>query len=288
MTDACRLYLITPPLRLADLDAFRAALCRRLAAGDVASALVRLAPGAEGDAKRIVAPLAEIAAAADVALLVEHDARLAARAGADGAHVAGAGAELAQALASLQPERIVGAGELRLRDDAMSAGEAGADYVMFGEPRPDGCTPPFEETLARVDWWAEIFQTPCVGYAATLEDAEALAAAARISSRSATRSGAPTPEARARSRAAHRRRGEGARMRADRLFAGAGRSAAPRGDGFADEALGPLHASRAAPHRARRAAAADARRAAARYRLRRLSARLLPHRAARGDEARRR
>ena len=84
---------------------------------------------------------------------------------------------IAQALASLHPERIVGAGELRLRDDAMSAGEAGADYVMFGEPRPDGYTPPFEETLARVDWWAEIFQTPCVGFAGTLEQAETLASA---------------------------------------------------------------------------------------------------------------
>ena len=176
MTD-CRLYLITPPLGFADLDAFAARFAAVLAAGDVASALARVAPGSEGDAKRIVARLAEIAAAADVALLVENDARLAPRAGADGAHVAGAGAELAQALASLHPERIVGAGELRLRDDAMSAGEAGADYVMFGEPRPDGYTPPFEETLARVDWWAEIFQTPCVGFAGTLEQAETLASA---------------------------------------------------------------------------------------------------------------
>jgi thiamine-phosphate pyrophosphorylase len=103
--------------------------------------------------------------------------RLAPRAGADGAHVAGAGAQLNDALASLHPDRIVGVGQLRLRDEAMSAGEAGADYVMFGEPRPDGWTPPFEETLERVDWWAEIFQTPCVGFAETLEGAQALAAA---------------------------------------------------------------------------------------------------------------
>jgi len=173
----CRLYLITPPLGLADLDAFAPRFAAVLAAGDVASALARVAPGSAGDSKRIVARLAEIAAAADVALLVENDARLAPRAGADGAHVAGAGAELTQALASLHPERIVGAGELRLRDDAMSAGEAGADYVMFGEPRPDGYTPPFEDTLARVDWWAEIFQTPCVGFAGTLEQAATLASA---------------------------------------------------------------------------------------------------------------
>lgn len=177
MPAACRLYLITPPLRVADLDAFASRFAAVLTVGDVASALARVARGSEGDAKRIVARLAEIAAAAEVALLVENDARLAARTGADGVHVAGAGAELTQALASLHPGRIVGAGELRLRDDAMNAGEAGADYVMFGEPRPDGWTPPFEETRERVDWWAEIFQTPCVGFAAALEEAEALAEA---------------------------------------------------------------------------------------------------------------
>jgi thiamine-phosphate pyrophosphorylase len=177
MLAPCRLYLIAPPLTLAGLDAFAPRFATVLAEGDVASALARIAPGAEGDAKRIVSRLAEISAAADVALLVENDARLAARAGADGAHVAGAGAELTDALASLHPDRIVGAGELRLRDDAMNAGEAGADYVMFGEPRRDGWTPPFQETLERVDWWAEIFQTPCVGFAGTLEEAPALAAA---------------------------------------------------------------------------------------------------------------
>jgi thiamine-phosphate pyrophosphorylase len=165
---SCRLYLITPPLSGADLSAFAPRFAEALAAGDVASALLRVAPGAEGETKRIAQRLIEIAAARDVATLIENDARLAARVGADGVHVAGAGAELADALASLHPDRIVGAGRLRTRDDAMDAGEAGADYVMFGEPRPDGFTPPLEETVERVAWWAEIFQTACVGYAPTL------------------------------------------------------------------------------------------------------------------------
>jgi thiamine-phosphate pyrophosphorylase len=177
MTLPCRLYLIAPPLRLADLDAFAPRFAAVLAAGDVASALARIAPGSEGGARRIVARLVEIASRADVALLVENDARLAARAGADGAHVAGAGPQLEDAIETLHPARIVGAGRLSLRDDAMSAGEAGADYVMFGEPRPDGWAPSLLDTLERVRWWAEIFQTPCVAFAETLEGANALAAA---------------------------------------------------------------------------------------------------------------
>ena len=175
MTD-CRLFLLTPKLTLAEVAAFAPRFAAAAEGGRAASALVRLAPGAESDAKRILAPLIDIAVLRDVALLVELDPRLAARLGADGAHVSAA-ADLKAALDSLHPERIVGIGGLKLRDDAMAAGEAGADYVMFGEPRRDGWTPPFEDTLERVGWWAEIFQTPCVGYAATFDDAEELAAA---------------------------------------------------------------------------------------------------------------
>lgn len=172
MSDA-RLYLITPALGAADLAAFAPRFEAALMAGDVASALVRLAPGA--DAKRVVAPLIELAAGHDVALLVENDARQAARLGADGVHVAGAG--VAEAVESLKGQRIVGAGALRMRDDAMEAGEAGADYVMFGEPDERGHPPPLAAVVERIEWWAEIFETPCVAYAARLEDVAPLAAA---------------------------------------------------------------------------------------------------------------
>jgi thiamine-phosphate pyrophosphorylase len=179
MADApfCRLYLVTPPLGLADLPAFAPRFAAALAAGDVASALVRIAPEALGDARRIAELMVEAAAPYDAAVLIEGEPRLAARVGADGAHVAAVGDALVDALASLHPERIVGAGALRGRDDAMSAGEAGVDYVMFGEPRRDGSIPPLADVVDRVDWWAEIFQTPCVAYAARLADVAPLAAA---------------------------------------------------------------------------------------------------------------
>ena len=174
-TQSAKLYLLTPRLSAVDLDAFASTLAAVLQAGEVACVLVRLAPGADGDAKKIVARLIEIAVDAGAALLVDNDPRLAARVGADGAHMAGGGVELNEALASLKPERIVGAGLLRTRDDAMNAGEAGADYVMFGEPRRDGFTPPADETVERVEWWAEIFEPPCVGYAPSLDDIAPLA-----------------------------------------------------------------------------------------------------------------
>ena len=163
-----RLYLITPALSAADLAAFAPRFAEALGAGDVASVLVRLAPAA--DARRIVGPLLEIAAARDVALLIEHDARLAARLGADGVHVDGR--QVAEAVESLKSQRIVGAGGLTLRDVAMAAGEAGADYVMFGEP---GVSTSLDATLERVRWWADIFETPCVACAASLDEVAPLA-----------------------------------------------------------------------------------------------------------------
>ncbi len=170
----CSLYLITPALRLAESSRFAKVFAEVLGAAPVASALVRLAPGAESDAKAIIAPLLQSASSAGCAMLIENDARLAARLGADGVHVAGAGDDLATAIESLKPERIVGAGSLRLRDDAMAAGEQGADYVMFGEPHGRAPAMTLELLTERVGWWAEIFETPCVAYAESIAAAREL------------------------------------------------------------------------------------------------------------------
>jgi thiamine-phosphate pyrophosphorylase len=63
-------------------------------------------------------------------------------------------------LHAITPGHIVGAGGMPTRDAAMAAGEAGADYVMFG-----GGAEPHAAIVERVAWWAEIFNVPCVGYA---------------------------------------------------------------------------------------------------------------------------
>jgi thiamine-phosphate pyrophosphorylase len=171
----CSLYLITPLLSVADSAAFAKVFAEVVEAAAVACALVRLAPVTQTDAKAVVAPLLRAAITADCALLIENDSRLAARLGADGVHVAGAGADLVAAVESLKPERIVGAGSLRSRDDAMAAGELGADYVMFGEPRGAAPTMELRSLAERVGWWAEIFETPCVAYADTIAAVGALA-----------------------------------------------------------------------------------------------------------------
>ena len=76
----------------------------------------------------------------------------------------------------LKSERAIGAGAIRSKDDAMGLGEAGADYLLFGEPRPDGSLPSLESVVERASWWAEIFETPCVAFAPSLDAVAPLAA----------------------------------------------------------------------------------------------------------------
>lgn len=164
---APRLYLITPPVT--DPAAVSSMLGAALAAGDIAAVLLRLAPGDERGLINRAKALCPLVQGAGAALLIEDRADLVARAGCDGAHLTGIDA-FKDALETLKPERIAGAGGLVTRHDAMTAAEQGADYVMFGEPDAEGVRPSFGAVEERVSWWADVFESPCVGYAGSLEE----------------------------------------------------------------------------------------------------------------------
>jgi thiamine-phosphate pyrophosphorylase len=167
-----RLYLVTP--RVDDAAELARNLDAMLAAADVAAVLLRLPEAGEGvliDHIRAIAPVVQ---SRDIALVLDGHAELVARTGADGAHLTGVEA-LAAAVGGLKPDRIAGVGHLRTRHEAMLAGERGADYLMFGEP--NGERPAFDIVLERVAWWSELFELPCVGYAQSLDEVAALAAA---------------------------------------------------------------------------------------------------------------
>jgi thiamine-phosphate pyrophosphorylase len=159
---APRLTLITPPI--AEAGAFSAQLAAALGAGDIAAVLLRLAEGDERSRINRAKALCPIVQDKGAALLLDGHADLAARCGADGAHLTGIAA-LTGAIERLKPQRIAGCGGLATRHDAMLAAEAGADYVMFGEPDAAGLRPSFAAVEERVSWWAEVFEIPCVGYA---------------------------------------------------------------------------------------------------------------------------
>jgi len=171
---APRLYLATPEID--DPSQLAADLPGLLAAADVAAVLLRLK---ETDQRTLISrikALAPLVQDGGAALLLDGRVELVARAGADGAHLTGI-ADMEDALPSLKPDRIAGVGGLTTRHDSMAAGEAGADYVLFGEPDPHGQRPSVEAIAERLQWWAELFEPPCVGFAVSRDEAAEFAAA---------------------------------------------------------------------------------------------------------------
>ena len=169
-----RLYLATPVVD--DPAQLMASLPGLLAAVDVAAVLLRLKPTDQRTMISRVKTLAPVIQDGGAALLLDGHVELVARAGADGAHLTGIEA-MEDAMPTLKPDRIAGVGGLATRHDSMAAGEAGADYVLFGEPDAKGQRPSVEAIAERLQWWAELFEPPCVGFAASREEAHEFAAA---------------------------------------------------------------------------------------------------------------
>lgn len=175
---AARLYLITPVLEDAS---FAPQLSEACATGAVAAVLLRLASADERSLTNQVKALAPAAQEHGAAVIITTEgkadlATIAARGGADGVHIAGDPALARELRERLKSERALGVGAIRTKDDAMTLGEAGVDYLLFGEPRPDGSLPSLESVVERASWWAEIFETPCAAYAPSLDAVETLAA----------------------------------------------------------------------------------------------------------------
>lgn len=169
-------FLITP--KIADWPAFRPALEAVMGTAALSVILLRFEAENEAEMKRKLPPAREMVQEAGIAALIDcpDDPRLIARLGLDGAHISAPGAKLGEVIEALKPDRIIGVGGIKSRHDAMEAGERDVDYVMFGEPRPDGSLPPLSQTIERASWWAEIFTLPCIAYAPDLAAISPLAA----------------------------------------------------------------------------------------------------------------
>jgi thiamine-phosphate pyrophosphorylase len=125
-----RLYLITPPAL--DPDLFAKELEEALAGGDVASLQLRLKDLDDDTVRRAAKRLQPIAEGHGVAFIMNDRPDLAAELGCDGVHVGEEDMPYAEARRLLGPDRVVGVTCGASRDRAMTAAQAGADYVAFG------------------------------------------------------------------------------------------------------------------------------------------------------------
>ena len=98
----------------------------------------------------------------DVAAMVANDPKVAGAAGADGCHLDtedGLEERYASARAALGPQAIIGVMPGPTRHTAMAMAEAGADYIGYSVSTDDG-----DDGLDRMQWWAEIFESPVVAF----------------------------------------------------------------------------------------------------------------------------
>jgi thiamine-phosphate pyrophosphorylase len=160
------LVLVTP--RIEDAALFAPVLSDACNAADISAVIVRLASSGEDQFLERISQLAPVVQGAGAALLIEGHARLVTSAKADGVHLVGV--EPVAAARELLTDRIVGVGGLPTRHDAMTAGENGADYVMFGEPDETGRRPTMPSLTERVAWWSDVFVIPCVAYAGHMDE----------------------------------------------------------------------------------------------------------------------
>ena len=158
----CQLYLITPP-RIDDISAFTRLLPEVLRVGQVAALQIRLKDYADADILSLASQMLPIAHKEGVAVLINDRPDLAAKIGADGAHIGQDDMPYSQARAILGPDRMIGVPCHDSRHLAMEAGEAGADYVAFGAFFKTATkSPKARATTELLGWWSEIFEIPCV------------------------------------------------------------------------------------------------------------------------------
>ncbi|WP_375404217.1 thiamine phosphate synthase [uncultured Sphingomonas sp.] len=156
----CQLYLVSP---LEVGGNFPDRLTRALDAGPVAAFQFRVKGVDQHTAARLAEPLQTICAEREVAFIVNDSVSMAKRLGADGVHLGQEDGDPREARDVLGPDVQIGVTCHDSRHLAMSAGEAGADYVAFGAFFPsatkDAAHRPEPSMLS---WWGALFELPCV------------------------------------------------------------------------------------------------------------------------------
>jgi thiamine-phosphate pyrophosphorylase len=156
-----RLYLITPPAL--DPDKFAKELEQALAGGDVACLQLRLKDVDDAAIRCATAVLKPIAQQRGVAFIINDRPDLAAELDCDGVHVGEEDMPYAAARRLLGPDRIVGVTCGDSRHRAVTAAEAGADYVAFGAffPSMTKTATKFRADPEVLRDWSETTVVPC-------------------------------------------------------------------------------------------------------------------------------
>ncbi len=156
----CRLCLVTPVG--VEAKTFAPLVADALAGGDVASLIVTARPADPAALQKAAEAFVPLAQSAGVAAIVHGDTRIVGRTQADGVLIDSGADDLAAALDALHPARMVGAGNLTSRHEALSAGEAAPDFLFFGRLDGDTGDGVFPRALELAAWWSSVTVIPAI------------------------------------------------------------------------------------------------------------------------------
>lgn len=155
------IYLISPPQLI--LEDFLPELEEALKTGYIDVFQLRLKNIGEASLLTIAKAIVESCHRHGVMCLVNDHPNIALAAGADGVHLGKNDMGYQEARKILGPGKMIGVSCYNSVDDAITAAEAGADYVAFGAFFPthtkEGTTPADPKILR---WWTENSTVPCV------------------------------------------------------------------------------------------------------------------------------
>jgi thiamine-phosphate pyrophosphorylase len=156
----CRLVLVAPEIA----DAAQAARVMEdaLKGGDVASVIIPQYGMDDAAFQKVAEAVAAVVQSAGAAALVSGDSRVAGRVKADGIHIDGNAAALAEAIEKFTPKMIVGGGNAQDRHHALEVGEVQPDYIFFGKLDGDIKPEAHPKNLALGEWWASMVEIPCI------------------------------------------------------------------------------------------------------------------------------
>ncbi len=159
-----RLVLVvpSPSAENASADTLLQVLDKALAAGDVASVILDNGKVDEASFQNFAADAVKKIQAAGAAALILNDTRTAGRVGADGVHIEGPLADIADAVERYTPKLIVGTGNVKERHTALEVGELQPDYMFFGKIGADTKPEAHPRNLGLAEWWAAMVEIPAI------------------------------------------------------------------------------------------------------------------------------
>ncbi|MBX8813985.1 thiamine phosphate synthase [Pseudochrobactrum algeriensis] len=143
-------------------DTLLATLDKALTAGDIASVILDNGKTDEASFQAFATLAVGKIQAAGAAAIILNDTRTAGRVGADGVHIEGSLADIADAVERYTPRMIVGTGNVKERHTALEVGELQPDYMFFGKIGADTKPEAHPRNLSLAEWWAAMVEIPAI------------------------------------------------------------------------------------------------------------------------------